>query len=127
MFKKIIHSWQLARANVLRSEFSELLEMWNQLIQTDREEAGFIKVSLKLCFKEFGSRAHILSLPKKKQKAILKEVEKWMKKAPLGNAIGYAWFAKWLESSYLPGDNAKLIHDRAEDILFNLYKIEQAA
>ncbi|CAM4127567.1 hypothetical protein [Pseudoalteromonas byunsanensis] len=125
MFKKIIYSWQLARAEVLRKEFSELLEAWSELLQTDREESGFIQVSLKICFDEFGSKEQILSQTKKQQKSIVKEVEKWMRKAPLGNAIGYAWFAKWLESSYLPGENAKLVHQRADDILFNIYKMGQ--
>lgn len=127
MFKKIIHSWRIARADVLRKEFGELLETWNQLLQTDREEAEFIQVSLKICFDEFGSKEEILSLTQQKQKSIVIEVEKWMRKAPLGNAIGYAWFAKWLESFYLPGENAKLVHKRAEDVLFNIYKIEQDA
>jgi len=126
MFKKIIYRWQLARADVLRKEFSDLLDLWNQLLQTDREEAAFIEVSLKICFDQFGSKDLILALPKKRQKVIVKEVEKWMREPALGygNVVGFALFAKWLESSYLPGDNAKLIHDRAEDILFNIYKLE---
>ena len=122
MFKKIIHSWKLARADVLRNEFSELLSAWNQLLQSDKEESRFIEVSIKICFDQFGKKDEILSLSDKAKKSIVKDVEKWMKKAPFGNAIGYAWFAKWLESSYLPGDNAKVVYATADDVLFNIYK-----
>lgn len=126
MLDSIIQSWRLARGNVLRTEFSKLLAAWSDLVHTDPQEGDFVKVSLNICFKEFGTVATVLSLPNKSRKNIVKEVEKWAKKAPYGNAIGYTIFAQWVESSYLPGDQAKLVHQGTEKIIFDVYEYSRS-
>jgi hypothetical protein len=121
MFKRIKETWNLERAKILRSECSDLMKHRVDLLMSQHESVDDIKKGSEYCLSHFNEQYGPLNkLDKKVKKKIVKEIDKWKQDAFKRNipmAMGYGIISIWLESSYLPGNNAIVVHDITTKVL----------
>ena len=131
MFKRIKESWDLTRAQNLRAECQSLMEHRNQLMMSNFESETELKKGIEYCLSHFSEEyGHITKVDKNTKKKILKETDKWRQEAynrNLSMAMGYAMFSIWVESSYLPGNNALIVNEITTKVMKEQMGLELAS
>ena len=121
MFEFIREGWARARAENLRDEYNYTMAHFTDFMAGDVDGTDDVDRAAQSCYQRFSRNfGELRALSDREKKVVVKEIQsvvRGLSKTHLGSAIGASFVAMWLESTYLPGEDAARVTELATEAL----------